>query len=337
MPPAAGASAPARGWRWTTWPRRTLWPTRDGWWTLAAAMGLGFAAMNTGHNLLYLLVSMLLGLIIVSGVLSEQSMRGLHFVPIVPDEVYAGQPALLGVRVVNRKRWRASYSIVLEVLDGGALRRAAHLARLAPGGEQLLTWETTLAARGRRPFPRLRVATRFPFGFFLKAGQVQLDADVVVFPAVRPVAADVRRELAAGASSARRRGRGAELHNLREYHPGDDPRLIHWRSSAKTGQLVIREFEADTSLDARIVLEGAGADAVRLEAGLSEAASLASHLLRGGGGVELAAPAAAVPLGRGRAHRHRILTALALYDPPAPLPVAPRGRAGMREVRVSIG
>ena len=58
-------------------PPRTIWPTREGWWLLFAAVGLGFAAMNTGNNLLYLLVSMLLGLIVVSGVLSERSMRGV--------------------------------------------------------------------------------------------------------------------------------------------------------------------------------------------------------------------------------------------------------------------
>src|SRR5206468_3589061 len=59
-----GDGSPGGG--WLAWPRRTLWPTRDGWWCLGAALGLGFAAINTGNNLFYLLVSMLLGLIIRS-------------------------------------------------------------------------------------------------------------------------------------------------------------------------------------------------------------------------------------------------------------------------------
>src|SRR3989442_3032730 len=101
------------------WPRRRLWPTRDGWWCLGAALGLGFAAINTGNNLLYLLVSMLLGLVVVSGILSEQSIRGLRVEPLPPGELFAGRPALLAARILNRKRSRTSYSVTLEVADGG--------------------------------------------------------------------------------------------------------------------------------------------------------------------------------------------------------------------------
>ena len=56
-------------------PRRTIWPTRDGWWSLFASVGLGVAAVNTGNNLLYLLSSMLLALVVVSGILSEAVIR----------------------------------------------------------------------------------------------------------------------------------------------------------------------------------------------------------------------------------------------------------------------
>ena len=77
-------------------PRRTIWPTRDGVWCLCVVIGLGVAAVNTGNNLLYLLVSLLLALIIVSGVLSEQSMRGLELIAVDPEEIYAGHPAVFG-------------------------------------------------------------------------------------------------------------------------------------------------------------------------------------------------------------------------------------------------
>ena len=116
------AGAPAR---WLT-PRRTIRPTRDGWWCLGAAIGLGFAAMNTGNNLLYLLASLLLALIIVSGILSEQSMRRLRLTRGVPEEIYAGRPALFGARVMNRKRRLPSYSIALE---GGGRRLYVQPAR----------------------------------------------------------------------------------------------------------------------------------------------------------------------------------------------------------------
>ena len=316
-------------------PHRTIWPTRDGWWCLAAAVGLGFAAMNTGNNLLYMLASLLLGLIIVSGVLSEQSIRRLRLRPIVPDELYAGRPALVGAWVMNRKRRLASHSITLEVPGAGRARRV-YLERIAAGAERLATWEVTLPARGRHRLPGVRVTTRFPFGLFVKATRVLFEDEVIVFPAIGPVPGVRVREAAAGGPRAsRRRGRGHDLYNLREYRAGDDQRLIHWRISAKSTGLMVRELEAETSDDVRIVLDGAGSDALRVEHALSDAASLAVHLLRAGGRVELAGPGLFVPLGGGPAHVRRLLTALALWAP-AMLESAPRSERRLREVRVSL-
>jgi uncharacterized protein (DUF58 family) len=126
---------------------------------------------------------------------------------------------------------------------------------------------------------------------------------------------------------------------LREYRFGDDPRLIHWRSSAKSVSLVVRELEADSACDTRLVLEGTGvSDPAWLERALAEAASLAVHLLEGGARVELCGPGVHVPLGSGPAQRGRVLTALALYDPVAPpSSVGPPSDARLREIRVALG
>src|SRR3989442_6568215 len=218
------------GW-WLAWPRGTLWPTRDGWWCLGAALGLGFAAINTGNNLLYLLVSMLLGLIIVSGVLSEQSIRRIRVEPVLPDELFAGQLALFGARVSNRKRWRASYSITVQ---GPRRSHLAYLAQLVPRAQRLITWQETPRARGRRRLASSKGATRFPFGLFVKTAQLAPNREVVGYPATGPISADRRRELdGAGGAPAPRRGRGHGLHNLREYRFGDNPRLIPWRARPK--------------------------------------------------------------------------------------------------------
>jgi uncharacterized protein (DUF58 family) len=326
-------------------PRRTIWPTRDGWWCLFVVMGLGIAAINTGNNLLYLLVALLLSLIIVSGVLSEQSMRGIELRAVLPEEIHAGQAALFGATVANRKRWFTSYSITIEVLSAGATTRVLYLPRLLAGDDRVVTWEDTLPRRGRYRLAGVRVTTRFPFALFLKAGRPALTEDVVVYPAVRAVSPELLRQLgAAGEHATRRRGRGTDLYNLRGYRSGDDPRLIHWRSSAKSQTLVVRELEAETTEDTRLVLIGTGArDAVALEAALSEAASLASHLIRAGAGVELVGPGFYVRLGRGRSHLGRVLTALALYDPQAtPLEEAPADDGGrlaraLRQIRVRLG
>lgn len=331
-------------WWWRPFrPRRTIWPTRDGWWCLLVVIGLGVAAINTGNNLLYLLVSLLLSLIVVSGVLSEQSMRGLRLEGDVPEEIYAGAPALFGAVLTNRKRWLTSYSVTLELLARGAPTRFIYLPRLEAGRDRLLTWEETLPARGRQRLAGVRLTTRFPFGLFLKASRIVLEREVLVFPAVQPVPSEtLHRLVGAGTAAVRRRGRGHDLYNLRMYRAGDDPRHIHWRSSAKVQSLLVREMEAETTEDTRVVLTGTGArDAARLEAALSEAASIAAHLARSGAGVELVGTGLFVPLGRGPGHARRILTALALYQPGAPL--APDDECGgpgwrsLREVRVDLG
>ncbi len=309
-------------------------PTRDGWWCLGAALGLGFAAMNTGNNLLYLLTALLLALVIVSGVISEQSRRGLRLRQVIPDELYAERAFTLGARLENVKRRRTSRSLTLETSA-----RRLYVDRLGPGETRLLTWETTLRRRGRQRLPGVRVTTRFPFGLFVKTSRRLLDDEVLVFPAVRPLDDPWRRRLAAGgARPLRRRGRGHDLYNLRDYRPGDDHRLIHWRSTAKTGTLVVRELEAETALDTRLVLLGDGTrDAARLEAALSEAASLAAHLIRTDAAVELMGPGVHVPSGRGRTHLRRLLTALALFEPSRVPSSRPAARPGVSDIEIALG
>jgi uncharacterized protein (DUF58 family) len=277
-------------------------------------------------------------------VLSEQSMRGLRLGGELPEEIYAGTPALFGAVLANRKRWLTSYSITLELLTRAAPPRFIYVPRLEAGRDRLLTWEEILPARGRQRLAGVRLTTRYPFGLFLKASRTMLDRDVLVFPTVQPISSDtLHRLVGAGTSAVRRRGRGHDLYNLRTYRPGDDPRLIHWRSSAKADTLLVREMEAETTEDTRVILAGRGErDAVRLEAALSEAASIATHLARAGAGVEVGGAGLFVPLGRGPGQARRILTELALYDPRAPGAgageVEPDDRSwrSLREVRVEL-
>jgi uncharacterized protein (DUF58 family) len=320
------------------WFRRTIRPTREGWWCASAALGLGLAALNTGNNLVYLLCSLLLALILVSGILSEHTLWGLRVRPMLPGEAYAGTPALVGALVANRKRRSPSLSLTLEVPAAGGGVRFLHLPRLEAGEERLVTWTTTFPARGRHRLAGVRLATRFPFGLFTKSETVALDAELLVYPAVGPVSGRRFRDAGdTGPVPRRRRGRGDDLYDLRPYRPGDDPRLIHWRSSARAQLLTVRELEDEATHDVRIVLTGDGRrEIARREAAVSEAASLAVHLLRRGAGVELAGPGLAISLGRGRGQEVRVLTALALFEPGASAAAPPGAGVSLREVRIPI-
>ncbi len=161
---------------------------------------------------------------------------------------------------------------------------------------------------------------------------------------------DVRDLGGSGGEREPRPGRGTDLYNLREYRWGDDPRLIHWKSTAKSGAVMVRELEAEAALRVRLVLEDppVAVDADRLEADISCAASLAAHLIGQGSQVELTGTGLFVPLGSGSAQLRRILEALALYEPPHlnPLPrwgrgegeaLAPSGASSLREIRIPLG
>ena len=196
-------------------PRRTIKPTRDGWWCLLVAVALGVAAINTGNNLLYLLVSALLALIVVSGILSEQTMRGLRLTGIGPEEIYAGEPALFGAVLTNRKQRLTSYSVTVELLTPGAhalesQSRFIYFRRVEAGTERLATWEETLPRRGRQRLHGVRITTGFPFGLFVKAARPALTDEVLVYPRVRPMTAEsLRHRGDSGDAAARRRGAAA--------------------------------------------------------------------------------------------------------------------------------
>lgn len=299
-------------------PPRTIRPTREGWWFLCATLGLGLAASSTGNNLLYLLVSTLLSLIVASGILSEQSMRGLRLARLTPREIFAGQSALFGLVLTNTKRRLSTYSVAMESpAVNGAGVRVSYVPRLEPGREVLVTFKEHFARRGRHELPKIRIMTRFPFGLFLKASRPVLGQEVLVYPEVRPLTPEDLRGLEGdGTEPQRQVGQGTELHNLRDYRWGDDPRLIHWKSSAKAETPVVRELEAEAALAVRLVLEPAQGptEPEGVEAALSWAASVAAHLIGEGGEVELAGPGVYVPLGRGPVHLRRILETLALFD-----------------------
>ena len=76
--------------RWLR-PPRTLRPTRAGWIFFALTFGVGFAALNTGNNLLYLVLSLMLAFLVLSGVFSESTLRGIRVRRRLPREFFAGR------------------------------------------------------------------------------------------------------------------------------------------------------------------------------------------------------------------------------------------------------
>jgi uncharacterized protein (DUF58 family) len=332
QPPKAPVFQPP--WRGFRLPR-TIRPTREGWWYIGSSLAVGFAASNTGNNLLYLILAMMLSFMAISGVLSEQTMRGLRLERELPRRLFAGAPASVRVWLVNRKRRLPSFALHLTEGDPGGGRAASHfLLKVAPQGQEAWQYTLTFPRRGWHRLPGIRTLTRFPFGLFTKASRPILSDPVLVYPALRPLApGEIPAALGSGWRQRERRGQGDGLRNLRPYRPGDDPRLLHWKTSARAGDLMVKELGEEDRPRVLLVVEDPAprTPPARVEANLSYASSLAAHAIRLGMQVRLVTAGGSTGYGQGDSHLDRMLERLALYQAPeAPRPLtipADDGRA----------
>lgn len=290
---------------------RSLRPTREGWAFLALTFLLGLAALNSGNNLLYLTVALLLSLIVLSGLLSEQGFRKVRLSVRLPRRCFAGTPAQILVTVRNGKRRLPSYALEVRLTGEPASSR---LLRLGAGGAAMVTLAPRFARRGLHLLPALRLATRYPFGLFDKSAPAVPARPILVYPALGPPP-PAPPDAGGAQETARRRGTGGELFDLRPYRTGEDMRLIHWRISAKTGRLMLRETAAETGGRLTLVLERAPEAAPEaVEADVSRAAGAAAAACARGAAVRLLAGQRQVPWGSGERHADRILRELALLD-----------------------
>jgi uncharacterized protein (DUF58 family) len=289
------------------------------------SFGIGFAAINTGNNLLYLLLGMMLSFIIASGILAEMSLRGLEIARHPPTHVFAGRPFLMGISLRNTKRRLPSLSIEVEdLLDDTPLDKKCYFLKIPAGRTQQTSYRHTLKKRGLYRFTGFRISTRFPFALFRKSLLIDEADELLVFPALRPVFAAPLGTGAITGEETGRLGRRGEFHGLRELRDGDDPRDIHWPTSARAGRLLVREREEETGrqatlrLDNALAADAAPSEAEALERVIAVAASLAAEYLGRGYAVRVVARGSGASLGTGTPHLLRILGFLALLPSAAP-------------------
>lgn len=293
--------------------------TRGGGLFAAGAVAIGLAAINTGSNLLYLLVGAMMGFIAVSGWLSERVIWGVTVQALPPRAVTAGEPARLAYEIENRNKRVPTYAVELRTPEGGG----GFVPMVRPGHGAVVRTRRTFPRRGVVSLEEVTVTTSFPFGLFVKERKVRVSGEVVVWPRrdrrVREALSGksgVRAQTLAAGGDAGARG---EFRGLREYRPGDDPRDVHWRSSARLGEPLVREYERDTAPSTWICLDLAGAGP-RVEVAAEIAAALADRAVARSERVGLVTSDSVVPPAPGRPQLERILDALARasFRPDAP-------------------
>ncbi len=295
--------------------------------TLVVAIG----ATNTGNNGLYVLLSLLLGALVVSGVVSRRNVEGIDVALDGPGEVFAGEPVRF--RLLLRNRTTRSKSALLLKVSGKAA--PILFPRLVAGGEAERGIDLVFPRRGRQKVESVLLYSGYPIGLFRKGRLHPVNEERVVFPSPRPAAfpPPEAREAVDDGIDPRRKGRGAEVLKLREAVPGDDPRDIHWPQTARQGRPIVKERASELGREIVVHLETARPAAAgpewdaSFEDAVGEAAGLALKFLSRGERVGLLCGDLFVPPAMGPLHRSTVLTALALAEagvgPSLPLALPP--------------
>ncbi len=305
-------------------PPRTLRPTRAGWWFCALSFGVGFAALNTGNNLLYLVLSLMLAFLVLSGLLSESALRGIQLRRETPRELFAEASARVVLEIRNVQRRAAAFAIAIEdcLESESGLRPCGRCfaLRIGPGESLQRSYALRPEQRGTLRFAGFRVHTRFPFGLFSKSLRIDAPEELLVYPAVERV--DALRafgQLRGGDSELTGAGpRGALASGLRAHAPGDPARRIHWRASLRRRELLVRELDSESSREVEVRLRTAAqSPGEGFERSVRWAASEIVAWLEVGTRVSLRTDAEQLPAGAGRAQRARLLAFLARVEPDA--------------------
>jgi uncharacterized protein (DUF58 family) len=297
--------------------------TPEGFQFLLFTLAVGVAAINTGNNLFYLLLAMMLSIILMSGIVSEYCLRRLEFHRHLPELLFANEPIMATLVVRNGKSRLPSFSLrLLDVVGDQDIDRGLVVRQLLPGASLLLSYPLMGTKRGRLQLDGVRVVTSFPFGLFMKKAFYAVPGSTAVCPEIRPLEEEVRRDVFAAGQEhqTHRRGHGNDLHNLRLYQSGDDSRKIHWVTTAKTAKLIVRETEAEERRRATIHFSLVAPDShdALFEEAVAFAASLLFHLSGQGYHLRLVVGSYGSPYGQGELHLLHLLRALALCERKSP-------------------
>ncbi len=282
--------------------------TRAGALFIVLTLLFGFAAVNTGNNLLYLLVSAFLGFMAVSGLLGHLNLQRVVLNARPGQEVYAGLPATLDVFVINRHRWLARFMLRVRVAGESAL-----VPVLPAAGQRVVSLPILLPLRGYQKIPEIRLESCFPVNFFIRSQRVPQEDDFLVFP--RPVHASLPGRESAGSPRTDqitgRSGSDGDILGIDDYRSGDPLRAVHWKLSARQDSLKVKKQARLT--DASVILDPDDFSG-SLEERLGCCAYLINHYCRLQRAVGLTLLGRTLAPAVGARHKHRLLSELALYD-----------------------
>jgi uncharacterized protein (DUF58 family) len=292
--------------------------TREGRRFILASVLIAAAALNTGNNLIYLILALMLSLVLLSLVILKVTLSGLSLGAASVSPIFAGEEASFSLTVSNRKRHIHSYSV--SVLSE-SMTSLAYFPVVPAQGRT--TKEVKIVFKRRGLYGRRNFTARsgFPFILFVGEREMEVRGAVLVYPALR----DVGNIASDGwgteeGDAVRSAGAGEEIHSIREFRQGDDLRRIHWKASAKVADLMVKEYAEHELRRTTIIIDNLRrgvllenkADREVFEKAVSLAASLARHFIDRGNLVRIVSAKKVVPFGSGNEQLFKILDILAV-------------------------
>jgi len=283
--------------------------TARGWGVTAAAAGLLVAARLFGSADLAGLGAAGVVAVAVASIAvgrAPATYRAKRW--LAPARVGVGEPAGARLRFTNTGRRPTAGAVAVDRGGGGCV-----VPPLRPGESAEAAYPLPADRRGIVTVGPLVVAVGDPFGLAERTAALGGEARLVVHPRIaplRPLPAASTREIRRGSTRPARAPRGDDFFALREYEVGDDLRRVHWRSTARTGELMLRQDErrhgsvAAVLLDTRAAAHRGGS----FERALEVAASIAAAVVEDGrplrflttGGLDLELEGAVAGGRRGR-------------------------------------
>jgi uncharacterized protein (DUF58 family) len=310
--------------------------TREGAVYLAVIAVIALAALNTGNNLLFIILSCMIAAIAASGVCSRIVLQGLELEFSLPEHIFAGRPIYARFRLANRKRWFPTFSVTISgsaprgrPVACGALPAILlqevyipHLPRRKSVRQEV---RLTFPRRGRYLQDTLRISTRFPFGFLRKTRSISCGQEVLALPNIQPTGKFLKLLPSIGAEMDNHfKGRSHDLYAIRDYQQSDSARHIDWKATARSQQLMVREFTREDERRVRLMFDPRVPDArpatlAKFEKGVEFCACLAWHFYEAGttlGFITRGFGLRPAPSGQ---VIYPILEALALMEPIVPI------------------
>lgn len=296
--------------------------TKTGWTLILITLAVLLSAVNTGRNLLYLMSVLLISLALISAVFPGFLLRRVRILRAAPTYATQFQPVEFNVELRNAKRMPV---YLLSLRERGKNEGLAYVDEIAGRSVLKLAYSQVFSQRGIVPLPPVEVVCGFPFGFYEKKRRGDNGSHLIVYPYYKKISSLPPTMLDNPDANFRmvmkKPGEGLNFLYVREYHPEDGLRKIHWRSSARRGKLMVKEFEQDGHFQYLLALQpNPGIDGQdNYELGIRAAAAMSDYLLRRsmrvypipGGST----PAKTNPYFSERSHLTELLKILALKNP----------------------